>query len=382
MKNERGDFVRKEIIADHQSIVLVATFIFGSTLILGTGGDAKQDAWLAILVAIPMVIPALFVYARLLSLYPGKDLFDILNRVFGSFIGKFIALFFIWYAFHLGALVIRNFSEFMEIAAMPETPPMVIIFSMGLVCILALKDGIELLARLATFLLPFILLLIIIVVPLSLTQAHPENLKPILYEGWKPVIKGAFSTFSFPFGETIIFTMVLSTLKTKKSPYKSFYFALVISIIIMLIITLRNIMVLGHMASMVYFPSYIAVSVINIGDFLQRIEVTVAVIFLFAGFIKISVCLYAACNGITKIFNLGDYRRFVAPIGLFMLICADNIYENTMEMLEWIKYYPYYVIPFQIILPIIILIGAEIKVRKDRGQGTGDKEQGTEIKER
>lgn len=364
--------MRKEIISDQQSVPLVATFLFGSTLIIGAAGEAKQDAWIAILMAGAMAIPALFVYARLLSLYPGRDLFDILERVFGKFIAKPIAVLFIWYAFHLGAMVTRNFSEFMEIAAMPETPTMVIIFSMGLVCILAIKGGVELMARLATFLLPFILLIIIVVLPISMIQGNVENLKPLLYEGWKPVLKGAFSAFTFPFGEIIIFTMVLSCLKTKKSPYKTFYFAFILSIVIMLIISFRNIMVLGGVASMLFFPSYMAVSTIDIGEFLQRIEVSAAVVFLFAGFIKISVCLYAASNGIVKIFNLGDYRKFVAPIGLFMFIFADNVYQNTMEMLNWIKYYPYYVIPFQIIMPIIILAGAEIKVRREKEQGGGE----------
>ncbi len=365
--------MKKEIISDPESIITMITFIFGSTLILGSAGDAKQDAWISVLIAVAMAVPALFIYARLLFLYPGQDLFDILKRVFGNITGKIIGLLFIWYAFHLGAMVVRNFSEFMAIVAIPETPPMVVILLMGMVCIFAIKDGIELLTRITTFLFPLVLLLILIVVILSLTEANPENLKPVLYDGWKPVFKGAFSAFSFPFAETVIFTMVFSGFKNRISVYKTYYYALLISAVVILIISIRNIMVLGQVGSIVYFPSYVAVSVINIGQFIQRIEVTVAMVFLLGGFVKISVCLYAACKGIAKVFTLGDYRQFVAPIGLFMLIFADNIYESTMEMLEWIKYYPYYAIPFQIILPVIILIGAEIKVRQETIQGTGDR---------
>lgn len=362
--------MKKEVISDHQSIILLATYLFGSTLIIGTAGEAKQDAWIAILMAVIIAVLAFFVYARVLYLFPALDFLDILEAVLGKYLAKPVALLYIWYAFHLGALVIRNFSEFMEIAAMPETPNMIIIFSMGIICIIALKDGIEVLSRLSTFVFPLILLLIVVVVPLSLTEAHLQYLKPILAEGWKPVLAGAFSTFAFPFGETIIFSMAVGgCFENKKSVFKSFYVALIISSIIMLIVSVRNIMVLGFSASMMYFPSYMAVSIINIGDFIQRIEVSVAVIFLFAGFVKISICLYAVCKGFTKVFKLGDYRKFVAPIGLLMLIFTDIVYENTMEMLEWIRYYPYYAIPFQIILPIIIWIAAEIKVRKRKEEG-------------
>lgn len=357
----------KELISDKQSTMMMTMFIMGSTLIFGSAGEAKQDAWIAILLAIAFAIPALFVYARLLSLYPGKDLFDILEIIFGKIISKFIQILFIWYAFHLGVIVIRNFSEFIRIVALPETPPFITNVFMGIVCILVIKDGIEVLGRVTTFILPILITIIIFVVLLSTTDLELSNLKPVLYDGFKPVFMGAFSTFCFPFAETIVFTMVFSSLKRKGSPYKVYYGGLLISSLLMMIVTVRNILVLGETASMLYFPSYSAVSVINIGEFLQRIEVTVSVVFLFAGFTKVSVCMYAATKGIAKTFNLGDYRNIAAPVGLLMVLLSRIIYENTMEMVEWAKFvYPYYAIPFQIILPIVIFIAAEMKSRSKR----------------
>lgn len=32
-------------------------------------------------------------------------------------------------------------------------------------------------------------------------------------------------------------------------------------------------------------------------------------------------------------------------------------------MIEWARIYPYYAIPFQIILPIVVLIAASIRIR-------------------
>ncbi len=365
----------KEIISDKQGITMMAMFIMGSTLILGAGGEAKQDVWIAILLAIAFAIPALFVYSRLLSLYPGKDLFDILEIIFGKIISKFIQILFIWYAFHLGALVIRNFTEFIRIVAMPETPPFITNIFLGIVCILAIKDGIEVLGRVTTFILPILITIILFVVLLSTSDIQLSNLKPVLYDGFKPVLKGAFSTFSFPLAETVVFTMVYSSLKSKGSSYKVYYLGLLIGSLLMVIVSVRNLLVLGpETASILYFPSYSAVSVVNIGEILQRIEVTVAVVFLFAGFTKVSICMYAATNGIVKTFNLGDYRNMVAPVGLLMVLLTRIIYENAMEMVEWAKYvYPYYAIPFQIILPIVILIVAEVRIRS-RKQGIASRD--------
>ena len=42
-----------------------------------------------------------------------------------SKLSKDDSILYIWYVFHLGALVFRNFGEFMNIVALPETPMMI-----------------------------------------------------------------------------------------------------------------------------------------------------------------------------------------------------------------------------------------------------------------
>ncbi len=138
-----------------------------------------------------------------------------------------------------------------------------------------------------------------------------------------------------------------------------------ISAVVLLIIATRNVLVLGgDFAASLYFPSYTAVSLVNIGKFLQRIEVMVAVVFIFGGFVKISVCIYAATKGVARILQIDDYRPLVAPIGLLMMNLSCIIYDNIMEMQEWaFDIYMFYAFPFQVVLPLLILLVAEIKVR-------------------
>lgn len=343
-------------------------FIMGSSLVLGAAVEAKQDAWIAILLSIMMALPAIAIYIRLLRIFPGKDLFDLLHIVFGNFIGKTIALLYVWYAFHLGALVIRNFSEFIQIAAMPETPQYIMVLCMGVLCIWAVKEGIEVIGRCSIIVLLITSMSIIIVLVASLPQGDFINIKPILYNGFKPVISGAFSSFSFPFAETVLFTAIYSGLRNKKSTFKVFYISLFMGGAFILFTATRNLLVLGvDIASNMYFPTYSAVRLIQIGDFLQRVEVIVAIVFTFAGLGKICVCLLAACNGLAKVFNINNYHKLAIPVGLLMMNFSMLVYRNVMEMFDWaIKVYKYYAFPFQVILPIIILIAAEIKVRSNK----------------
>ena len=354
--------MQKEQISDKEAICLIIEFIIGSSLIIGIGGDAKNDAWIAGITGLFMAMPMLLIYTRILSLFHGKDLFDILNMTLGKVISKVVAFLYIGYAFHLGALVIRNFGEFINTVAMPETPMFIPMLFLGVVCIIGVKLGIEVIGRINTYFIPLIMFVLILVQTLSIPKLHLNYLKPVLGNGLIPVLKGGFSTFSFPFAETVLFVGVFSSLQSKKSPRKVYFWGILISAVIVIATTVRNISMLGNMLDSFYFPSYAAVSLINIGDFLQRIEVSVAIVFVFSVFIKASICLFVTCKGIGKVFKLSNYRSVAIQTGLLMVYFAYILYDNTMQMKYWaFKVYPYYAFPMQVILPIILWIFAEVK---------------------
>jgi spore germination protein KB len=192
-----------------------------------------------------------------------------------------------------------------------------------------------------------------------------KNIKPVLSDGIKPVLAATFSVFSFPFAEMVLFTEIFGNLKNKSSPYKIYYWSLFIGGIIISWVTIRSILALGlPNTSIMYFSSYASTRLINIGNFLQRIEISVTLIFMLSGFVKLCICLIVAGRGIAKALNFGNYRQIIAPVGLLMVILSLIIYSNTREMLEWAnEIYPLYAILFQVVLPLIIWIAAEIKVR-------------------
>ena len=358
--------MNKETISDSQGFSIVTLFFLGSIAILGTASEAKNDSWISILIAIVLSIPVIFIYARILSLFPGKDFFDILTVVFGKWIGNFFCIIYTWYFFHLGTLVLRNFGDFMNTLAFPETPSIVSILFINVLCILSAKYGIEVLGRSSKVLLIICVIVLLIIQALSIPQSHFNYIKPILGNGLLPVLKGAFSAFTFPFAESIVFLGVFSSLKKKNSSYKILFSALLIGGVIISIVQIRNIVLIGNnVLSSLYFPSYIAVGRIHIGDFFERMEVTVSIVLVASIFVKISVCLIATCKGISKIFNTKSYKSIVIPTSLLMSYFAYFIFDSTMEMLNFATVvYKFYVIPFQIIIPIITIIFIEINRKK------------------
>lgn len=358
--------MNKEIISNRQGIILVILFIFGSTLVIGTAGEAKKDLWLAVLISIIYALPVLMAYVKLLCMFPRKDIFDILKLVFGNLLGKIISLLFIWYALHLGSLVLYNFSEFVGSVGLNQTPKLVFMSSFMLICVWGVKAGIEVIGRCAEILFTFFSIIMILSTLLSFSNVKLRNLLPVLENGIRPVLTGAFSGFAFPLGETVIFLMIFSCLQEKKSVFKSFIFGLLITGGALVFLGARNIAVLGsHIASLVYYPEFNIIARINIGHFFQRLESAVSIVFVITGFFKISMCLLGASKGISKLFNIEDYRFIVIPTALIILNLGFFVTKDIMELRNWNRQiYPYYAFIFQVILPIIVLISAKIRYKK------------------
>lgn len=362
--------MQKEIITNKQGITMLILFLFGSTMLIGTGTEAKRDMWLAILLGAAAGAAIMMVYSRLLILYPGKDLFDIILSIFGNIFGKFLCLLFSWYAFHLGALVLRNFGEFMRTLGLSETPMIIPTLVLIFLCIWISKSGIEVLGRWSEFFLLLLYFVIITIQLLVIPKMQLGNLMPVMYNGVRPIIRGAFAAFSFPFAETVVFIGIFNNFKEKKAVKKVFLTGIIFGAITIAIISIRNISVLGpELALRSYFPSYISVSRVDVGEIFQRLEITVAIVFLVSVFVKISVCLITACKGISKVFGSDDYRFIVVPVAALMLNLSLILYKNIQEMVAWARLtYPYYAFPFQVILPAAILITAEIKIRKAKSK--------------
>lgn len=355
--------MNREIISDKQAIVLVILFIAGSSLVIGTGSQAGLDSWIAIIIAIIFASPVLFIYSKILCNFQGKDLFDVSELIFGKLIGKFINIMYIWFAIHLGALVLRNFGEFIVTIGLTETPIGIPMMFFTFLCIYVGKEGIEVLGRCSEVFIFVIIVLLILLVLGLIPEYDINNIKPSLYKGINPLITGAFSVFSFPLAETVVFMLVFSCLKRKSSYYKGYLIGLLLGGTIIFITALVDLLVLGeNLYSSLYYTAYSAAARINIGNFIQRIEVIVGINFIMAGLIKISICLIGACNGISKLFKINNYRIIVVPMGLLMFNLSYLIYRNTMEMGEWaFSIWPYYSFLFEVLIPIVIFIGIKIK---------------------
>ena len=221
----------KENISLTQLFTIMVNFLLGSAIVLGVGKEAGKDAWIAIGIATLIGTGLMYFYYSLNRLLPNKNLFEMMEYCFTRPAAIFFSFGYSIYFFFISCRVIRDFAELISSAILPVTPIEVITLTFMLVIAYIVYLGLEVLGRVTEiftpYLLGFIILLAIFLIGSGAIELH--NVEPVLGDGLKPVIKTIFpSLISFPFGELVVFTVILSSVtEFKKSKKVSFISVLI-----------------------------------------------------------------------------------------------------------------------------------------------------------
>lgn len=364
----------KKQITSGQMQALVVLFLHGSSSLVSVTSKAKQDTWFTIILAGMMAIPLTTLYSAIVKKYPQKNLFEIINEVFGKTIGKVVCILYIWYAIYLGSMNLRMFTEFMHLLTLSETPQIVISLFMILLCIFSVTCGIENMGRMAKISFVAVGVFIITTTVVSMKDMNFNNIKPVFFTDAATLIASSFPTLMLPFGELVLIIALFPFVKSTGSPTKIYVKSVLISTILLVILNLRNLFVLGPSAKMFYLTSYQAVSVISIGDFFTRMEVLVGAIIILSCFMKICICLLISSIGIANICNIPKNKQMIAPCGLIMVTLATVLYTKIDEMIKWVDMYMVYVIPFELIFPAILWIAIKWKPKNGKNTVLSDPE--------
>lgn len=349
-------------ISTYQFTILLMGFILGSTVIIIPGSYADQDAWLAFILGWLGGFLLFSIYLTLYQRHPGKTLVEIHQILLGKWLGNTISILYIWYFLHLGSLVLRNFTEYTLTISLPETPMWFMTILSVFAVAYSVKSGLEVTSRTAELIVPFTFIFNIGVTLLLIPYMKSNNLLPFLKDGIAPVLEASLSVLTFPFGETVIFLMIFPYVNKGKALKKSFITAFLLAGALLLLATFRDIMVLGETGiDRKIFPPHLSTKKIPI----LNLDPLIGVMFYVTGGTKICICYLAAAIGIGQLTKSNDHRIFTYPIGLILIGLSMWLYTNIPEMLRWaIDVWPYYSIPFQILLPILLLCISFIKGNK------------------
>ncbi|WP_372631232.1 GerAB/ArcD/ProY family transporter [Cohnella sp.] len=331
--------MEKAKISPGQMAALIFLFEMGTALVVSLGLDAEKDAWIAILLGTAGGLALLGLYASLYRRYPDLPLtsyaIEILGKWIGWPLGLLYALFFIYGA----ARDMRDGADLLITSVLDQTPLVAIGALMMLTIGYVLHKGIEVLARTAQIYFAVMVVLGVLSNLLLIVSGviDVDRLLPVLEKGWGPVLDTTLTqSFEFPFAEMICFTMLFPYLSRPGKGIRWSFVALFASGLVLSFSMAMNIAVLGvDIASRSTFPLLTTISLVNIKEFIQRLDVFVVMTLIIGDFFKVAIFYYVAVLGISGLFRIGDYRKLVYPVGLIIyclsLIIAANFAEHIEE---------------------------------------------------
>lgn len=331
--------MEKAKLSPGQFFSLILLFDTGTAIIRVLATKAEKDAWIAILLGLVGGMLIFSVYVSLYRLYPKLPLSGYIRAILGQKLGWLLGVLYVLFFIHGAARDLREGSDLLISSVLDQTPEIVVSAVMILSIAYVLKKGIEVLGRTA-LIFAFTLGVSAVISNLLMYFSgiiEMDHLLPVLGNGWLPVLNVTLKqTIQFPYEELICFTMLFPYINnTPGRGIKAGFAAVLTSGMLLSYSSATNIAILGaQISERATFPLLYTISLISIGDFVQRLDVFVVLTLIVGDFFKIAIFFYAGIMAATDLFQVPDYRKLVLPIGVIVLLMSLVLSGNFAEQIE------------------------------------------------
>ncbi len=328
-------------ITKRQLILVIVNFVIFSSILMApaiTVVSAKQDGWIAMLLALIIGLILNLLYLFLFKKYNYPSLFELMNRAAGKWFGTVMNILITFYALHLAALVVRNLSNFMVSSVVPYSQPWTYQMLIIIIVMYSAALGAKNLFLLNDLLFPIVIFLTVFSLFLMTKDFSLLELKPILHAGTSSIFQGAYTTLGFPFIEVLLIGAFFQYVKKKEKlmlAYLSGIAAggLVLVITVFIIIGSEGTYIVARET----FPTYSVLRDIDFITVLERVEILLAVAWMIGLFVKICVCFLVVMMGLKHLSGSKTYRPYLIPIGILIWAMSNHLHKTVMDFSNFVS---------------------------------------------
>lgn len=347
-------------IDSRQAILLLLTLVSPSAILVLPNpitGVAKQDALLSMAFAIIGGLVIALLIAGLGRRFPQKNIFEYPELILGRVLGKIVTLLYVLWFIHLEIIVYGEFGFFINATILPNTPPIAFHLPVTLLSVYLVRQGLEVLARVNQLFTAIALLPVTLVITLGVTNMDLTRLLPFFDRGLSATLHGAVLPVSF-LGEIILLAVFIPFLKQPRQASRIAVWGILANGFLVALGIVYSIASIGvEQTTFHFYPFYTAIRIISVGDFLERLESIVAIVWIMGGQLKVSLIRYASTLGSAQCLGLKDYRPLALPIGVLVLAGWSLISGSSVDLMEFgANTWPFYASIFEIGIPALLLI--------------------------
>lgn len=353
---------------------LMFTFETGNLILLTISPaikEAKQDTWIAYLIASLLGVLIVYVATKIALLYPHHTLIQFSKLILGKGLGVVIVITYLFQWYSVVPFILRESADFLNTILLPETPSWAMVVSMVILTIyINLIGGIEGIARCSEVFGPIVILSITLSIVLLFKDFNTLNLLPVFVDtGVLPIWKGTLSPLAF-LGESVIMLMLVSFTNEPEKVLKGAVWGITLAAIMGNVAVLSVLLTFGHeISAKMLHPAFDMVSYISVMDFIQNVEIIAVLVWVLSVFIKLSLYFFLACYGTAQLFKIINWKRIVWVVSPLFVILALLIPNVSFDISYTTKYWIHFALPVNMIgIPLILLITSRIRKKFACGQ--------------
>jgi len=361
---------QEKIIISFRQLLFLAMAQLGGAAIIYLPGveDAGRNVWISNIIASIISYIIIYIHYLPISLSSENSMTKTINKYWGKFLGGVVNLYYLIFFFILCLLIVSDVYYFGKIT-LPETPGYIFILFFLVPVIYAIKLGVETMARLIEFFIPLLALTYFMLFLMVIPKLDINNLQPVMSEGIRPVLKGAIPNMNFPYAQIlpIAFYYKYTEASSKRSNkfVKYTFMGIFASTILLTIRSLASAAAFEEATLMTLtFPPFNTISLIEIGDIIERLDLFMISIFYVTTFFKCTITYNIICEIISEYFEAGEPKDFAVPVAILIGVSMPFFIPRLDVIFKVIV--PYFFSSLPLLIPIPLMLFITIKIRNNR----------------
>lgn len=356
-----------------QFVYLIYSQVIGLNLLIIPFMISKsvvRDSWMVGPVFILVSSMLSFVIVWFIRTFPGQTLVEGINSALGHWLGPVFTIWILIWLFVVTSNDIFETTLFVSTTLFPNTPSYIISFLLIVPVAYAVYMGLEVVGRLSEIILPVMVFITFVLLLLAYQYADISHLKPVLADGFSPILRAAMSPSTFAMKFLITLFMVQSLQKDAPIGRDLLITSLFIGLT-GLFAELTSTLVLGQIRVYSTYTVSEIVRSVSIGEFIQRLDTFYVIIIITTTFLNLAALLYSISVGIQQLFKIDSYRPFVWGSGMVVWAGSVFLFRDSQTQKYFLMhtapgYYYFTAIVIPVLAILVHLVRKRTKYRSHR----------------
>lgn len=333
-----------------------------NTIIVNVG----SSAWINVIVISLVAILFCLLINKLFKSFPTHDIIDVSEYLGKKTLKTIIAILYILFFIFMSAIILRYLTNSLKLIYFEKSPLVFLLILFLIPVVFAVRLGIKPISRVNLISIPIVLISMIIILFSTVKDFVPQRIFPILGFGANQTfLLGLNNIFTF---SGIAYLYFLIPLLKNPEDFKK---VSLISIIVSSIYIFLSVICLIMMFPFIPFTDemlsiYLLTRLIEFGKFFQRIDAIFVLIWILSAFSFLAITLEFINRILKKLAKLETHKEMAYSLCAIIFSLA-LVFENSAE----VKFMQnivlkYFVIILVFIISLIILLLANLKVKKEK----------------